>query len=181
MLRIGLASGLLHDLAREEPEQLVFARAVLRRLGRDDRLDNPFDVPGIGDLLQSPGRDDGVRVAHSIPQGLKDHLGELAGEGVILQLCDQTAEHHSTQAAVADLGPRLVERAHQRAIDPVGGELGVAADAGRLLEIVALLAAAREQIDLALPPAGSAINQRLLKPLAYASNRIPEPYCPTPA
>jgi hypothetical protein len=95
LLRVGLALALLHDLADEEAEQLVFAGAVLlhlARVGGDDGVDHLLDGAGVGDLLQALGLDHRVGVAFAGPHGLEHLLGDLAGEGVVLDAGDQAGE-----------------------------------------------------------------------------------------
>src|ERR1044071_1866760 len=83
---ICLAAGGLHDLADEEAEQLVLARAVigeLARILRHDLVDGLLDGAGVGDLLEALRLDDGVRVLALGPHGLEHVLGDLARDGVV--------------------------------------------------------------------------------------------------
>src|SRR4029077_17590659 len=121
--RIGLAAGGLHDLADEEAEQLVFARAVvgkLARILRHDRVDGLLDGTRVGDLLEAPGFDDGIRVLAFGPHRLEYILGDLARDGVVDDARQQAGQTLRVDAALGDLEVVLVERRGERTGYPVG-------------------------------------------------------------
>src|SRR3982751_2375173 len=81
---VRLAGGGLHHLSYEESEQLVLARAVVGELAgilRHDLVDRLLDGARVGDLLETLGLDDGVRVLALGPHRLEHVLVDLAGDG----------------------------------------------------------------------------------------------------
>ena len=116
------------DLADEEAEQLVLARAVIGELPRILRhhiVDGLLDRAGIGDLLEALGLDDGVGVLALGPHGLEHVLGDLSRDGVVGDAAEQSREARRVDAALADLQVVFIERRRERARHPVGGELGL--------------------------------------------------------
>src|SRR3972149_5837483 len=63
---IGPAARLLHHLTHQEGERFVFPPAELLcriRIRRDDLLNQPFQVGGVADLLQTAGRHQRRRIS----------------------------------------------------------------------------------------------------------------------
>src|SRR5688572_28761019 len=128
--RICLALGRLHDLANEEPEQLVLAGAVigkLLRILRHDVVDRALDRGRIGDLLQTARLDDLIGCLAYEPHGLEHVLRDLARDRVVVDPREQRRERRRRDAALRDVEVVPIERARQLTHDPVRRELGLAA------------------------------------------------------
>ncbi len=86
----------LHHLADEEAEDLLLAAAVLLDLagvGGDDLVDDLLDGAAVGDLLEALLGDDGVGVLAALPHLLEDGLGDLAGDGAVVDALQHPGEH----------------------------------------------------------------------------------------
>ncbi|CRR45324.1 hypothetical protein PAERUG_E16_London_17_VIM_2_04_14_05465 [Pseudomonas aeruginosa] len=116
-------------------------RLDLLGVGRQHLVEHLLDGATVGDLLQALGLDDLVGGTLAVGHGFEDHLGDLAGDGVVLDAQDHAAQLLGGHRGLLDLQAVLVEQAAQLDHHPVGRQLGVAADALDLLEVVGHLAA----------------------------------------
>src|SRR5690606_9783830 len=155
LLRVGLAPGRLHRLADEEADHLAALGLVtgtvlfdLGRVGCQHFIEHGLDGAGIGHLLEPACLNDLVGVTFTVGHGLEHHLGDLAGDGVVPDAQDHAAQLLGADRRLVDLDVRLVQQAGQLAHHPVGRQLGVAAGALDLLEVVGHLAAGREHAGI---------------------------------
>src|ERR1700674_2951557 len=84
--RISLSLGGLHRLSDEEPEKLVLAGAILRKLRRVGcyhGINRRFDRGFIGDLAPAARLDDRIGFLAFVPHRLEDVLGHLPRDGVV--------------------------------------------------------------------------------------------------
>ncbi len=126
--RVRLAPGRFHDLADEEPEQLIFTAAVIRKLlgvGGDHGVDHALDRGGIGDLLEALRLDDGVRRLAFGPHGFEYILGDFARNRRIDDARQQSAQCRGRHPRRGDLHIVAIERARQFAHDPIGRKFGM--------------------------------------------------------
>src|SRR5690606_31008997 len=93
-LRIGLASGRLHDLADKPAGQGRLGPCLLGlvRIGGDHRVHRRLDGAGIGHLLHAALLDDLARIAALFPYDLEKFLGDLAGNRAVADQVDDRAE-----------------------------------------------------------------------------------------
>src|SRR5690606_38185814 len=111
--RVGFALRELHDLADEETQHLFLAGAVLLHLGRilaDDAVHERLDGRRIADLAQAAAFDDGIGVAFALPHGVEYFLGDLAGDGAILDAPQKGPRRRGRDRAGVDAEARPVQR-----------------------------------------------------------------------
>ena len=148
-LRARLAAGRLHHLA-DEPAgkgRLRLRLLGLVGIGGDDLIHRLLDRAHVGDLGEPPRLDDGARIAAFGEHDVEHILGDLAGDGAVLDQVEHGAETVRRDRALGDALAFLVEAAEQFVDHPVRGLLRLAALRHRL-EIIRGLALGYQHVGV---------------------------------